>query len=166
MERKKLTLMTNLDHEVEFLFDNHKEGEKDYGTEIRKWYLYGVKHDGEEKSLFPSEALHEKLRSYRKGDKVNIRKDEVGDHIEWNVTPLNTPSTNGTSNNAVDWDAIKEEKREYAESQNKKRSNDIHRQVALKLAVETASIPELDMGVIKKRMKTFLAIIEEDDLPF
>jgi len=164
MERKKLTLMTNLDHEVEFLFDNHKEGEKDYGTEIRKWYLYGVKHDGEEKSLFPSEALHEKLRSYRKGDKVNIRKDEVGDHIEWNVTLTNgsTPSTT----NETDWDAIKEEKREYAESQNKKRSKDIHRQVALKLAVETASIPELDMGVIKKRMKTFLAIIEEDDLPF
>ena len=56
MENKKpiLKFKVNIPAEVELTFDEPREGESEYG----KWFMYGCKHEGEEKIFFPTKTLH------------------------------------------------------------------------------------------------------------
>lgn len=162
MSDAKLTLKTNVDHEVELLYDTPKVGEGKYGT----WWLYKVLHEGEEKALFPTGHLHAKLEHYRKGDQLIIQKlenDEGG--IQWNVIPQEgtevrrdrggSAGTKGVPPNktvpqpqqAVDWD-LKDAKKTY----------DIHKQVCLKLAVGLEG-EKVDFNRVEKNMDKLFAIL-------
>ena len=124
-----------------------------------------MKHDGVEKGLFATKALHEKLQSYGKGDKVNIRKEEFAPNkFGWNVIPeAGTSPKSQASGTAVS-------------ISNDERTHDIHKQVCLKLAVEMfgttdAVLTDGQVVVIEANMKKLLMILEgkqepEEDFPF
>ena len=77
-QKPKLMFKANIPTEVELTFDEPKSGEhKEYGT----WYLYGCKHDGEEKVFFPSKTLHTLIQmlGFKEGSKFTILKEEQDD---------------------------------------------------------------------------------------
>ena len=79
MENKKpiLKFKVNIPAEVELTFDEPREGESEYG----KWFMYGCKHEGEEKIFFPTKTLHTmiQLLNFRKGGKFTVLKAEQDD---------------------------------------------------------------------------------------
>lgn len=157
-----LKIQKNTDNIVEFLYDSPKTGTNNYGD----WYLYGVKHEGSDKGIFATSYLNDKLQYYRKGDRVNIRKEEVDGKTVWNVTPEGTTKAKNSSNTTLGIDA---------------RTHDIHKQVCLKLAVDmmekkNATFTEGELVVIEANMKALLIVLEgtpdthtskdEEKLPF
>ena len=143
------------------------------------YHLYAFEKDGAEMGLFASDALHEKLKNFTKGDSVNIRKDEYapGKH-GWNVVPEEgTPMRNSSAPSSVDGSyksapsPTTEETRNYQAKQNDDRTKDIHKQVCLKLAVQSLGTTEnLDYQEVKVRMEGLVGVLEDvevkEELPF
>ncbi len=142
-KNETLKIQVGTDNIVEFLYDTPKTGVNSFGN----WYLYGIKKksDGGEAGIFATEKLHEKLQFYKKGDTVNIRKEEYSaGKFGWNVIP-----EEGTNSKSV-IDA---------------RTQDIHKQVCLKLAVsmmdkKNAIFSEGDLVVIEANTKGLLRVLE------
>ena len=169
MDNPTLKIATNIDHIVEFLYDTPKEGVNSYG----QWHLYGLKHENSEKGLFATDALHAKLMNFRRGDKVNIRKEEFAPgKFGWNIIPEEgtIPSRSEATKPALADD----------------RTHDIHKQVCLKLAVELlgskkGALTDGDVVILEANMYHLLGILEgtgsvkaddttdekkDEDLPF
>ena len=162
-QNETLKIEKNTDTVVEFLYDTPKTGSNNYGN----WYLYGVKHDGADKGIFATEYLHDKLRFYRKGDKVNIRKDDAGNgKVVWNVVPEDGTNFKNATNTTLGID---------------NKTHDIHKQVCLKLAIgmmdaKNTVLTEGELVVIEANMKALLQVLEgtpethkdkdEEKLPF
>ena len=70
-----------------------------------EWYLYGVNHNGVEKSFFASKVANDKLVNYSKGAKVKISHVDMGEKSMYNVEPVNGAVSTPTSDKP-DWDAI------------------------------------------------------------
>lgn len=163
-QNETLKIQKDTDNIVEFLYDTPKTGTNNYGA----WHLYGVMHEGAEKGIFATDYLNDKLRFYRKGDKVNIRKEEVGGKTVWNVVPEEGTNVKNVTNTTLGIDD---------------RTHDIHKQVCLKLAVDMAVkkdvhtiITDAEQVIIEANMKALLQVLEgtpdthtnkdKDDFPF
>tara|TARA_B100000424_G_C22630514_1_gene349485 strand:- start:14 stop:508 length:495 start_codon:yes stop_codon:yes gene_type:complete len=159
--REKLAMDVNTDNIVELMFDTPKTGTSSFGD----YYLYGVKHNNVEKSIFATSKLHEQLRNYGKGDLVNIRKEEWSPgKVKFNVIPQEgtAPKTavNGKS----------------ADLSNDARTHDIHKQVCFKEAMALMPkngqiLSDTELVVIETNMKNLLMVLEgrhtpEEDTPF
>ena len=168
MDVPTLKPKANIDHIVEFLYDNPREGTNDYGV----YHRYAFKYNGDEVGLFATDALHSKLAMFHKGDRVNIRKEEYEPgKFGFNVIPEEgTPIRNGSTPEGIDDsykaepNASEKERRNYYASKTDDKTKDIHRQVCLKLAVQSMGTPEvIDFEMVKVRMEGFLIIL--DGLP-
>jgi len=91
---------------IKLLFDEPKIGHTSNG----EWRLYGVLHDGVEKSYFASDKAHEMLQHYSKGDWVNIdhKLQSDGKKTIYEVTPGKEETANNGNNNndkdlAIKW---------------------------------------------------------------
>tara|TARA_R100000995_G_scaffold84755_1_gene64656 strand:- start:191 stop:691 length:501 start_codon:yes stop_codon:yes gene_type:complete len=164
-QNETLKIQEGTDTLVEFLYDTPKTGTNNYGN----WYLYGVRHEGSEKGIFATDYLHDKLQYYRKGDKVNIRKEQTSSgKIAWNVTPEEGTTVKNKVNTTLGID---------------NRTHDIHKQVCLKLAVDMMPKKEVhtvltdsDQVIIEGNMRVLLQVLEgtpdthtnkdEDNFPF
>ena len=173
MERNTLKIKANTDNVVKFLYDTPIEGTNNY----RMYHLYAFEHGGEETGLFATDALHEKLRNFIKGDSINIRKEEYeAGKFGWNVvreegTPIrNTPPPNSVGGGSKAFSSSSDD-----------RTKDIHRQVCLKLAVQSMGVcsameEEFNYGEVKDRMEGLLNVLDgiepkngiepKGDLPF
>ena len=155
MESKTLKITANTDNNVKFLFDSPLEGTNAYGV----YHLYKFDINSEEHSLFATDNLHEKLKDFNKGDTVNIRKEEYeAGKMGWVVTPAegvvakpNSSPSSVQSSSPVSVDD---------------RTKDIHRQVCLKLAVQSMETSEtLDFAMVQLRMEGLINVLDsEDDL--
>lgn len=158
MDRKTLKIKANVDTKVKFLFNDALEGTNDYGV----YHLYAFQHNGEEVGLFATNNLHEKLRVYNTGDEVNIVKEEYEPgKFGWIVTPeegtvMNSTPPNGSSNAPSGGSSSPDQ-----------RTKDIHRQVCLKLAVQSMEKSDiLDMDTVKLRMEGLLGVLDPEEALF
>ena len=159
METTQLKIPTNGSKVVELMFDNCKQGTNDYGN----WNLYGLKHEGKDVSLFATDNLHNKLQYYTTGDIVEIAKNETDQgRIAWEITPREgTPSRNASNSTASPVQATSNGKSVDD------RTADIHKQVCLKLAVQSMG-DDFDVEEIESRMYSLLSVLhgnESDGLP-
>ena len=158
----QIKIKANIEYPIELLYDSPKSGEGQYGT----WYRYAVNHDGEEKCIFATEYLNDKLGHYGKGDKIIVIKEETDDgKIQWNVIPegevkrdrgetagnKGVPVNNPTPQPQPDWHHI-----------NTAKSYDIHKQVCLKLAVGLEGDKKTDFKRIAKNMDRLISLLEDD----
>lgn len=154
METKQLKIPTNGSAIVEFMFDEPKQGTNTYGN----WNLYGLRHDGEDVSLFATDMLHSKIQHYRKGDVIEIAKNETeGGRIAWEVTPKEGTPVRDASNTTPT------PKPQSMDD----RTADIHKQVCLKLAVQSMGT-EFDIQEIESRMYSLLSVLhgnQSDGMP-
>ena len=153
MESKTLKIRANTDNNVKFLFDSPLEGTNAYGV----YHLYKFDVEGEEHSLFATDNLHEKLKDYNKGDVVNIRKEEYeAGKMGWIVTPAEgVVAKIGSSNTQTGGEIVRGID---------DRTKDIHRQVCLKLAVQSMGTSEtLDFAMVKLRMEGLINILDSKD---
>jgi len=156
METKQLKIPTNGSAIVEFMFDYPKQGTNNYGN----WNLYGLKCQGEDVSLFATDNLHNKIQYYNVGDVIEIAKNETDQgRIHWEITPKEgTPVRNASNSSAAP--ATSNVSRDD-------RTADIHKQVCLKLAVQSVGT-EFDINEIESRMYSLLSVLhgtESDDMP-
>jgi len=146
-QNETLKISANTDTLVEFLYDEPKTGTNNYG----QWFLYGVKNEGKEKGIFATQALHNKIQYYRRGDRVNIRKEEYEPgKFGWNVIPEEGTTVKSETNSTSKIDD---------------RTHDIHKQVCLKLAVdmmkaEGGTLSEGQLIVIEANMNSLLMVLE------
>jgi len=154
-----LKLKTNLDHIVTLRYDQPKTGTNNYGD----WFLYGVIHEGEEKGLFATSYLNDKLKFYGEGDVLNIRKEEVGGKIQWNVIPQEGTDVKRDRGKSAGTNGVPVSTPTKAISMDD-RTKDIHKQVCLKLAVQ--SMPPVESfsadayEEVDFRMNKFLEILD------
>ena len=89
-QRPKLEIPVGSEAKVSLLFDNPKTGLSASG----EWRLYGVNHNGVEKSFFASDKAHEIMQHYNKGDSVLIehKKIQDGKTVYLILNPLCVPS--------------------------------------------------------------------------
>ncbi len=114
-DRIKLLQLRKLDYDYQVMltYDKCKSGESQYG----QWNLYGVEHEGKNKSIFAEDSLHLKLQKYGKGTYLILRRIKVGNgQFEWKVSPANGMA------------------QYYVRQTLDDRTLDIHRQVAFKIA--------------------------------
>jgi len=146
---------------VQLQYDEPKTGEGEYGT----WYRYSVKYEGQDMAIFASKTLNARLERYRQNDRVVIEKCETDDGktyfdaVPEEGTQIATPDAPVV--NTPNWDSVK--------------TNDIHRQVCLKLAVQSMGTTkkDLDLAEVSLRMKGLLFVLDgldeadvkEEDLP-
>ena len=157
-----LKFMANMDYPISLLFDQPKVGEGQYGA----WYRYAVNHNKTEWAIFASEGLNAQLSTYGKGSNLNIRKEEYEPgKTKFVVTALEgavkaPPATLNTPNSTTT-----------------DRTQDIHRQVCLKLAVQSMGTSKMDFDFVEVglRMDGLLNILDgevkkepvsDEDLPF
>ena len=136
----------NTDYLVKLVYDQCKSGESRYGP----WNLYGVEYQKEQQGIFADEHLHDKLKQYAKGTKLLIRrnKDDNG-KLTWKVVP-----TNGNNAPTKTYSSYLDD-----------RTKDIHRQVALKIAVISLGQnikpwSDDDLIEIRNRMDKLLHILD------
>ena len=156
METKQLKIPKNGSSIVEFMFDNPKQGTNNYGN----WNLYGLKCKGEDVSLFATDNLHNKIKYYRTGDVIEIAKNETEQgRIHWDVTPREgTPVRDASNSTAapVSSSVSRDD-----------RTADIHKQVCLKLAVQSMG-SDFDITEIESTMYSLSSVLhgtESDGLP-
>lgn len=159
METKQLKIPTNGSAIVEFMFDNCKQGTNNYGN----WNLYGLKENGQDVSLFATDNLHNKLQYYKAGDVVEIAKKETDQgRISWEVTPKNGTPVKNASNSTP---SVAQTTTTSGTLDD--RTADIHKQVCLKLAVQSMG-DDFDIEEIESRMYSLLSVLhgnESDGLP-
>ena len=149
MNEKMKTLQLskyNTDYPITLIYDQCKSGESEYGP----WNLYGVEYQGSKQGIFADEHLHDKLKKYGKGAKLVIRRvQDDKDRLEWQVLPQNGRGSNTKP----------------VESYPDERTLDIHRQVALKIAVislgqNVKPWTDDDLEEIRNRMDKLLVILD------
>ena len=173
MDVPTLKPKANIDHIVEFLYNEPKEGTNDYGV----WHRYALKYKGDEVCLFATDALHSKLAMFHKGDKVNIRKEEYEPgKFGFNVIPEEgTPVRNGSTPEGIDDsykaepNASEKERRHYYESKTDDKTKDIHRQVAFKAACKMFGecgdyLSSEEVDIIINNTNALLGVIETPTL--
>ena len=129
----------NEEYNVTFKFDTPQTGTGQYG----EWNRYGVDHKGEDSSFFASPGLHSRIKSFKQGDSIKIVKRMSNGKTSWDVKKT------GGSPTPVMSDA---------------RTKDIHRQVCLKLAVESigakTKVTDAYYKDVADRMMGFLAVLD------
>jgi hypothetical protein len=103
-ERKKLDLKLNQPATLELLFEEPVVGNSSYG----EYFLYAVKQgNNEEYNFFAPQELHEQLKEFHKGNKVEITKlaEQKGSKI---ITKYDLKLiSNGNSNKVSDTETNK-----------------------------------------------------------
>jgi hypothetical protein len=159
METKQLKIPTNGSAVVEFMFDNCKQGTNTYGN----WNLYGLKCEGEDVSLFATDNLHNKIQYYKTGDVIEIAKNETEQgRIMWDITPREGTAVKNASNSTAT-----PVKATSGSTTPDDRTADIHKQVCLKLAVQSMG-SDFNIEEIESRMYSLLSVLhgtESDGLP-
>mgnify|MGYP003152603077 CR=1 FL=1 len=129
----------NEEYNVTFKFDTPKTGNGQYG----EWNLYGVEHDGKDSSFFAPPGLHNRVKLFKQGDSVKIIKLERNGKTFWDVQKT------GESAAFTELDA---------------RTKDIHRQVCLKLAVESigtkAKVTDSYYEDVRNRMNGLIMVLD------
>jgi len=121
-------------------------------------YGYGVKVDGEEKTIFISEYLYSIIGKYGKGDKLTITK-EVKDHeTQWNVVPDESAMT---SRQEIQKNGKMDEAptQEYWENKDDLRQYQISRGQAWNLAFASLDICPVKDGNKKASWETVIDIV-------
>jgi len=101
-DRPLLEIPKNQSVIVTLKFDEPRTGVNQNGP----WHLYGVNHEGVEKSYFASEKAHEMLQHYSKGDTVKIEHKPTGEGRSMYVVspteakPMSKPASN---DQAIKW---------------------------------------------------------------
>ena len=129
----------NEEYNVTFKFDDPQTGTGQYG----EWNRYGVDHKGKDSSFFASPGLHSRIKSFKQGDSIKIIKRMSNGKTSWDVKKT------GGSSTPVMSDA---------------RTKDIHRQVCLKLAVESIGVKAKTTDAyykdVRDRMMGFLGVLD------
>ena len=146
-EYNEIKFAEDIEYNVTFKFDTPQTGTGQYG----EWNRYGVEHEGMESSFFASPGLHNRIKSFKQGDSVKIIKKAYNGKTSWDVKQIGGDSTINSSA-TLSPDA---------------RTKDIHRQVCLKLAVQSigdkAKATDAYYKDIKNRMEGFIAILDPED---
>jgi hypothetical protein len=101
-DRPLLEIPKNQSVIITLKFDEPRTGVNQNGP----WHLYGVNHEGVEKSYFASEKAHEMLQHYSKGDTVKIEHKPTGEgRSMYVVSPTEEKPTNKPASNdqAIKW---------------------------------------------------------------
>ena len=101
-DRPLLEIPKNKSVIVTLKFDEPRTGINQNGP----WQLYGVNHEGVEKSYFASEKAHEMLQHYSKGDTVKIEHKPTGEgRSMYVVSPTEEKPTSKPASNdiAIKW---------------------------------------------------------------
>ena len=101
-DRPLLEIPKNQSVIISLLFDEPRTGTNSKGP----WQLYGVNHEGVEKSYFASEKAHEMLQHYSKGDTVKIEHKPTGEgRSMYVVSPTKEKPTSKPASNdmAIKW---------------------------------------------------------------
>jgi hypothetical protein len=157
MERTNYKMPDSTTIVVTLLEDKPYEGESEWG----KFKSYSLDLNGQSVSMVASPGLHKQLLNYSKGDSVKIVKAEYAPGKQsYTVTPDSTTTSVASSYDPDD------------------RTKDIHRQVCLKLAVQSMGVcsameEEFNYGEVKDRMEGLLNVLDgnkipekKEDLPF
>ena len=148
-EKQTLKLEPNITNKIKLNFDKPKTGSNDYGD----WFLYGITHKGEEKNLFATKYLSDMLGKYGAGDVLKVTKGTNENKTVWSVIKV------GEDNKAMSNGSMGEFKIDG-------RTRDIHKQVCLKLAVESLGVVKSDnddsdyLKIVAYRMDKFLEVLE------
>jgi|TARA_R100000329_G_scaffold50557_2_gene46626 hypothetical protein len=134
------------DNIVELAFDEPKSGTNNFG----RWFLYGVNKEGRETSFFTNSAsLHKKLGEYGKGAKLNIKKEEYAPgKYAWEVHALEGTVPSKSQEKTLDSSPVLDA-----------RTLDIHKQVCLKLAVQSLEHLEFDIKAVEERTYQLLDVL-------
>ena len=142
MEVNQIKFAEGQQYDVTFKFDTPKTGNNQHG----EWNLYGVEHNGTDSSFFASPGLHRRIKSFSQGDSISIVKNMQNGRTAWDVKELGSSKSTNTS---MTMDA---------------RTKDIHRQVCLKLAVESigtkTKVTDAYYKDVKERMEGLLAVLD------
>ena len=101
-DRPLLEIPKNQSVIVTLKFDEPRTGVNQNGP----WQLYGVDHEGVEKSYFASEKAHEMLQHYSKGDTVKIEHKPTGEGRSMYVvssTEAKLTSKPASNDQAIKW---------------------------------------------------------------
>ena len=135
----EIKFVENEEYNVTFKFDDPQTGTGQYG----EWNRFGVDHKGEDSSFFASPGLHSRIKSFKQGDSIKIIKRMSNGKTSWDVKKT------GGSPTPVMSDA---------------RTKDIHRQVCLKLAVESIGVKAKTTDAyykeVRDRMRGFLGVLD------
>ena len=147
MDTNQIKFAEGHQYDVTFKFDTPKTGVNQHG----EWNLYGVEHNGTDSAFFASPGLHNRLTSFRQGDTISIMKNLVNNRTSWDVKKFSGASSS-VSNGIITPDA---------------RTKDIHRQVCLKLAVESigakTKVTDAYYEDVKSRMEGLLAVLDPEE---
>lgn len=140
--------------EIELIFDTPLTGNNRKGE---PYNLYAFKIGNVEFGCFAEDELHDELIQYGKGNILSITKMGKSYKVEegnYTYRGDETETTEKQGGAQPDWDKINADK-----------TKDIHRQVCLKLAVQsigvsTESMSETIYDEIRKRMDHFISILD------
>ena len=121
-------------------------------------YGYGVKVDGEEKTIFISEYLNSIIGKYGKGDKLTITKEVKDDKTQWNVVPDESAMTSRQEiqkNGKMDEAPTKQ----YWENKDDLRQYQISRGQAWNLAFASLDVCPVKDGNKKASWETVIDIV-------
>ena len=121
-------------------------------------YGYGVKVDGEEKTIFISEYLNSIIGKYGKGDKLTITKEVKDDKTQWNVVldESDEPATQEIQKNGKMDEAPTQE---YWENKDDLRQYQISRGQAWNLAFASLDVCPVKDGNKKASWETVIDIV-------
>ena len=149
MKKDHYKLSPTSDNIVELLYDQPKPDSNKWG----RYWTCGILKDGQETVFFiNSENLHKKLSEYGKGAKLNIKKEEYAPNkYAWEVHALNGTTPVASTNlqqKTLDSSPVLD-----------KRTLDIHKQVCLKLAVQSLDHVEFDIKAVEERTYQLLDVL-------
>ena len=121
-------------------------------------YGYGVKVDGEEKTIFISEYLNSIIGKYGKGDKLTITKEVKDDKTQWNVVP-DESAMNSRENIQKNGKMDEAPTQEYWENKDDLRQYQISRGQAWNLAFASLDVCPVKDGNKKASWETVIDIV-------
>ena len=158
-DRPLLEIPKNQSVIVTLKFDEPRTGVNQNGP----WQLYGVNHEGVEKSYFASEKAHEMLQHYSKGDTVKIEHKPTGEgRSMYVVSPTDAKPTSKPASNdqAIKWGmAFNNATRLVA-------SEKLHEETDVNDKVKLIEMIMPDMFRIACSMPDEVQKKDDDDLPF
>ncbi len=158
-DRPLLEIPKNQSVIVTLKFDEPRTGVNQNGP----WHLYGVNHEGVEKSYFASEKAHEMLQHYSKGDTVKIEHKPTGEgRSMYVVSPTEEKPTSKPASNdqAIKWGmAFNNATRLVA-------SEKLHQETDVNDKVKLIEMIMPDMFRIACNMPDEVKKEDDDDLPF
>lgn len=110
--RPKVEIALNEEATLTLTRDKAHTGQSSWGT----YYLYGVNHNGEDKSFFATEEVHQKIleAGLRTGDQFVIRKKAIQNgrkvtaKVEFEVVSKQPPPADGNGDGRTTSDGLKE----------------------------------------------------------